>query len=165
MIKPSRSPFASPVLFVKKPDGSLTFCVDYRMLNAITIKDRFPLPRAQDLIDRLAGARYFSSLDLRSGYWQVKIKVDDVHKSAFITRYGQNEWIVMPFGITNAPATFQRAMNNMLNPHLDTFVVVYLDDVLIFSKTLEDHFQHLQAVFNLLSEHKCFIKLKKCSFF
>ena len=147
MIRPSKSPFASPVLFVKKPDGSLRFCVDYRMLNAVTIKDRFPLPRAQDLIDRLSGARYFTSLDLRSGYWQVKIKEEDVHKSAFITRYGQYEWLVMPFGMTNAPATFQRAMNNMLNAHLDSFVVVYLDDVLIFSKTIEDHFKHLEAIF------------------
>lgn len=162
LVKPSRSAYAAPVLFVKKPDGSLRFCIDYRALNSITHKDKFPLPRAQDLIDRLAGAKYFTGLDLRSGYWQIRIDDDHTHKTAFITRYGQYEWMVLPMGLTNAPSTFQRVMNNLFDKYMDQFVVVYLDDVLIFSKDADSHFRHLQLVFDLLQKHQFYVKLKKC---
>ena len=153
------------MLFVKKPDGSLRFCTDYRALNKVTVKDSYPLPRHEDLMDRLGGARYFTSLDLRSGYWQCRIKDADVHKTAFHTRYGLYEWTVMPFGLTNAPATFMRSMNNLFGQLLDRGVLVFLDDILIYSGSQEEHVRLLREVLQLLRQHQFYCKLKKCTFF
>jgi hypothetical protein len=163
-IRPSTSEYGAPILFARKADGSLRLCVDYRALNAITIKDRGPLPRMDELFDHLHGARYFTSLDLWSGYHQCRIHPDDVHKTAFQTRYGLYEFLVMPFGLTNAPAAFMRLMHTVLKPYLDKFVVVYLDDVLIYSKTEADHITHINAVLSTLASENLRVKISKCSF-
>ncbi len=163
-IRPSVSPFGAPILFVKKKDGSMRMCVDYRMLNKITVKNRYPLPRIDDLLDRLHGAQYFSKLDLASGYHQIRIKAEDVHKTAFRTRYGHYEYLVMPFGLCNAPATFQRLMNDLFRAELDDFVLVYLDDILIFSRTEEEHRQHVARVLEILQENQLYAKMSKCEF-
>jgi hypothetical protein len=163
-IQPSKSPYGAPVLFVKKKDGSLRMCVDYRMLNKITVKNKHPLPRIDELLDQLSGARYFSKLDLRSGYWQVPVAAEDTVKTAFKTRYGLFEFKVMPFGLTNAPATFQAMMNHVLAPFVDKFVANILDDILIYSKTLEEHVEHLRQVLEKLREFKLYAKLSKCEF-
>ena len=163
-IKPSASPYGSPILFVKKKDGSMRMCVDYRALNKLTIKNRYPLPRIDDLLDRLHGAKFFSKIDLASGYHQIPIKPEDTHKTAFRTRYGHYEFLVLPFGLCNAPATFQRMMNDIFRDHLDRFVLVYLDDILIFSKTAEEHERHVRTVLELLRKHKLYAKMKKCEF-
>jgi hypothetical protein len=133
-IRPSVSPYGAPVLFVHKKDGTLRLCVDYRALNKITIKNRYPLPRVEDLTDRLTGAKYFTKIDLYSGYHQVRIREEDVPKTAFRTRYGHFEFLVLPFGLTNAPATFMTMMNDIFCEFLDQFVVVYLDDILVYRK-------------------------------
>jgi hypothetical protein len=164
LIRPSTSPYGAPVLFVRKKDGTLRMCIDYRGLNAITIKNKYPLPRIDELLDRLYGAKYFSKLDLRSGYWQVRINTEDVPKTAFRTRYGHYEFLVLPFGLTNAPATFMRLMNEILFPYLDKFVLVYLDDILIYSQTREEHLNHLQLVLDALRKHQFFAKFDKCEF-
>ena len=164
-IRPSKSPFGAPILFVKKKEGTLRMCMDYRALNKITIKNRYPLPRIDELLDKLNGARYFTKIDLRSGYHQIRVQPTDVHKTAFRTRYGHFEFTVMPFGLTNAPATFQESMNNILREFLDQFVVVYLDDILIFSRTKEEHGQHLRKVLGVLRRHQFYAKLSKCEFF
>ena len=161
----STSPFGAPVLFVKKKSGQLRLCVDYRFLNAITVKNKFPLPRTDDLFDQLAGARYFSSLDLRSGYHQIRIKDADVHKTAFRTPFGSFEFLVLPFGLCNAPATFQALMQQLFADFLDHFVLVYLDDILIFSRTADEHLEHLTQVFKVLREHKLYCNPDKCLFF
>jgi hypothetical protein len=163
-IQPSSSPFAAPLLFVKKKSGELRMCVDYRALNNITVKNKYPLPLIGDLLDRLTGAKYFTSLDLRSGYHQVRISEGDVEKTAFTTRYGQFEYLVMPFGLTNAPSTFQALMNRILQPYLDNFVVVYLDDILIYSKTFEDHVTHVRLVLEALRTNELRCALDKCTF-
>ena len=163
-IQPSTSPYGAPILFVKKKDGSLRMCVDYRMLNKITIKNKHPLPRIDELLDQLTGARYFTKLDLRSGYYQVPIAPGDIPKTAFRTRYGHFEFRVMPFGLTNAPATFQAMMNHVLAPYVDKFVANLLDDILIYSKTLEEHLEHLRLVLGKLREFKLYVKLAKCEF-
>jgi hypothetical protein len=166
LIRPSCSPFASPVLFVRKKDGSLRMVIDYRLLNKITISDRYPLPRIDDLLDRLKGAKVFSSLDLLSGYHQVRLRKEDVPKTAFRTPFGLYEFLVLPFGLTNAPATFQRLMNEVFHDYIrEGFVVVYLDDVLIYSKTEEEHLGQLERVFTRPREHQLLAKLVKCSFF
>lgn len=163
-IRPSVSPFGAPVLFVRKKTGELRLCVDYRMLNRITVKNRYPLPRIDDLLDRLNGAKYFSKLDLASGYHQIRVREEDIPKTAFRTRYGHYEYTVMPFGLCNAPATFQRLMNDIFRPYLDKFVLVYLDDILIYSSSPEEHRQHVEAVLKLLSDHNLYAKRSKCEF-
>ena len=164
-IRPSTSPFGAPVLFVHKKEGTLRLCVDYRALNKVTIKNRYPLPRIEELMDRIAGAKYFSKIDLYSGYHQIRIKEEDVPKTAFRTRYGHYEFLVLPFGLTNAPATFMTLMNDIFRDHLDEFVIVYLDDILIYSKTREDHAEHLRAVLTTLREHQLYAKAQKCELF
>jgi hypothetical protein len=145
-ICPSASPWGCPALFVKKKDNSLRLCVDYRPLNAVTIKNKYPLPRIDILFDQLARAKVFSKIDLRSGYHQIKIKPCDIPKMAFSTRYGLYEYLVMSFGLTNSPAYFMYLMNSVFMPELDKFVVVFIDDILIYSKTKEDHANHLRVV-------------------
>jgi len=142
-IQPSKSPYGALIIFVKKKDGSLRMCVDYRALNKMTVKNKYPLPRIDDLLDRLCGATIFSSLDLHSGYNQIRIKEEDIPKTAFRTRYGHYEFRVLPFGLTNAPATFMTLMNDIFRPLLDTCVIVFLDDILVYSKTPIEHDQHL----------------------
>ena len=164
-IRPSASPYASPVLFVPKKDGTLRICYDYRALNKQTIKDRYPLPRIDDLLDRLRRAKYFSKIDLKSGYNQIQVLEEHVHKTAFKTRYGNYECLVMPFGLCNAPGTFQRLMNDLFRPFLDRFVIVYLDDILIFSETLEEHQQHVSQVLKILQEEQLYAARQKCELF
>jgi hypothetical protein len=164
-IRPSVSPYGAPILFVRKKDGSLRMCVDYRALNKITIKNKYPLPRIDELLDRLHGAKFFSKLDLMSGYHQVRIKDQDVFKTAFRTRYGHYEFRVLPFGLTNAPATFMRLMNDIFRPLLDKYVIIYLDDILIYSKTKEEHESHLKTVLDILRRHQLYAKLSKCDLF
>eukprot|EP00896_Chara_braunii_P022071 GBG79947.1 hypothetical protein CBR_g30210 [Chara braunii] len=149
-IRPSSSPYGAPVLFVRKKNKDLRLCIDYRKLNAQTVKNAGPLPRIDDLLERLGGAKYFSKLDLKSGYHQISIQPNDCYKTAFKTRYGHFEWVVMPFGLTNAPATFQAAMTNEFRAMLDRFVLVYLDDILVYSRSLEDHLGHLRQVLETL---------------
>ncbi|GJV07555.1 putative reverse transcriptase domain-containing protein [Tanacetum coccineum] len=163
-IRPSHSPWGAPVLFVKKKDGSLRMCIDYRELNKLTVKNRYPLPRIDDLFDQLQGSRFFSKIDLRSGYHQLRVHEDDIPKTAFRTRYGHFEFTVMPFGLTNAPAIFMDLMNRVCKPYLDKFVIVFIDDILIYSKTKEDHEVHLGLVLELLRKEKLYAKFSKCEF-
>ncbi|KAJ0577600.1 putative nucleotidyltransferase, Ribonuclease H [Helianthus annuus] len=163
-IRPSSSPWGAPVLFVKKKDGSMRLCIDYRELNKVTIKNRYPLPRIDDLFDQLQGASYFSKIDLRSGYHQLRVRDEDVHKTAFRTRYGHYEFLVMPFGLTNAPAAFMDLMNRVCKPYLDKFVIVFIDDILIYSKNQADHEKHLRCILKLLQREKLYAKFSKCEF-
>ena len=163
-IRPSNSPCGAPVLFVKKKDGSLRLCVDYRALNAITVRDRYPLPLIDNLIDQLRVAVIFTALDLRGAYNLVRVRHGDEWKTAFRTRYGQYEYLVMPFGLTNAPAVFQRLMNDLFRDYLDQFVVVYLDDILVFSKRQEDHVEHVRIVLKVLLDNGLYCKFSKCEF-
>jgi transposase InsO family protein len=165
IIRVSSSPYAAAIVMTLKKDGSLRLCIDYRWLNKITIKDKFPLPRIDDTIEALYGARYFSTLDLISGYWQIEIDEADKHKTAFICELGLFEFNRMPFGLTNAPSTFQRAMNNIFRTVLYKYVVVYLDDIIIYSKTFEDHLKHLAEVFSLLKDAGMRLNRTKCEFF
>lgn len=152
------------MLFVKKKDGSLRLCIDYRQLNKLTVKNKYPLPRIDDLFDQLKGASVFSKIDLRSRYYQLKVKECDILKTAFRTRYGHYEFLVMPFGLTNAPTTFMDLMNRIFQPYLDQFVVVFIDDILVYSKSEKDHEQHLQIVLQILREKQLYGKLSKCEF-
>jgi Reverse transcriptase (RNA-dependent DNA polymerase) len=163
-IQPSTSPYDAPILFVQKKDGSLRMVIDYRALNRQTVKNRYPMPRIDDTLDQLRGATMFSSLDLTSGYHPIRISDDDVPKTAFRTPAALFEWRVLPFGLTNAPATFQTAMNAIFAPCLHKFVLVYLDDILIYSKSAEEHREHLRKGLDLLRKHKLYANLKKCSF-
>jgi hypothetical protein len=164
-IRPSVSPWGAPVLFVKKKDDTLRMCIDYRQLNNVTIKNKYPLPMINDLFDQLGGVSIFSKIDLRLGYHQVRIKGEDVHKIAFRTRYGHYEFVVVPFGLTNSPATFMCLMNNVLNKFLDKFVLVFIDDILIYSKNRKEHDEHLILVLQVLREHQLYAKFNKCEFF
>jgi hypothetical protein len=164
-IRPSMSPWGAPVLFVKKKDGTLRLCIDHRQINKVTIKNRYPLPRIDDLFDQLGGASIFSKIELRSGYCQVSIKGEYIHKTTFRTWYGHYEFVVLPFGLTNAPATFMCLMNNVLSKFLDKFVLVFIDDILIYSKNIEEHEEHLRIVLQVLREHQLYAKLSKCDFF
>uniref|UniRef100_A0A388JVD5 Reverse transcriptase domain-containing protein n=1 Tax=Chara braunii TaxID=69332 RepID=A0A388JVD5_CHABU len=163
-IRPSSSPYGAPVLFVRKKNKDLRLCIDYRKLNAQTVKNAGPLPRIDDLLERLGGAKYFSKLDLKSGYHQISIWPNDCYKSAFKTWYRHFEWVVMPFGLTNAPTTFQAAMTNEFRAMLDRFVLVYLDDILVYSRTLEDHLGHLRRVLETLRRAKYRANRDKCEF-
>jgi hypothetical protein len=163
-IRPSSSPWGCPAIFVKKKDQTLRMCVDYRPLNEVTIKNKYPLPRIDILFDQLTGARVFSKIDLRSGYHQIRIRPKDIPKTAFTTRYGLFEYLVMSFGLTNAPAHFMYLMNSVFMPELDKFVVVFIDDILIYSKNEEEHAQHLRVVLTRLREHQLYAKFSKCVF-
>ena len=136
-------------MFVKKKDGSLRMYIDYRMLNSVTMKNKYPLPRIDDLFDQLQSTRVFSKIDLRSGYYQLRIREQDVHKTAFRTRYGHFEFLVMPFGLTNMPTAFMDMMQRVFRPYLDQFVIVFIDDILIYSDTVEQHEEHLRTAFKL----------------
>jgi hypothetical protein len=163
-IRPSTSPWGCPALFVKKKDESLRLCVDYHPLNAVTIKNKYPLPRIDVLFDQLVGAKVFSKIDLRSGYHQIKIRASDIPKTAFSTRYGLYEYLVMTFGLTNAPAYFMYLMNSVFMPELDKFVVVFIDDILVYSKNEDEHTEHLHIVLQRLHDHRLYAKLSKCDF-
>jgi hypothetical protein len=162
-IRPSKSEWGCPALFVKKED-TLRMCVDYRPLNAITIKNKYPLPHIDVLFDQLAKAKVFSKIDLRSDYHQIKIRPQDILKTAFSTRYGLYEYLVMSFGLTNAPTYFMFLMNIVFMPELDKFVVVFIDDILVYSENEKDHEEHLRIVLTRLRDHKLYAKFSKCKF-
>jgi hypothetical protein len=163
-IRPSSSPWGAPVLFVQKKDGSQQMCVDYRSLNVVTVKNKYLLPRIEDLFDQMRGARVFSKIDLRSGYHQMKIRLSDIPKTAFSTRYGLYEFTVMSFGLTNAPSYFMNLMNKMFMKYLDRFIVVSIDDILIHSKSDSDHEEHLRLVLQKLRDNQLYAKYSKCEF-
>ncbi|GJU98295.1 putative reverse transcriptase domain-containing protein [Tanacetum coccineum] len=163
-IRPSSSPWGAPVLFVKKKDGSFRMCIDYQELNKLTIKNRYPLSRIDDLFDQLQGFSVYSKIDLRYGYHQLRIREEDIPITAFRTRYGHYEFQVMPFRLTNAPAIFMDLMNRVCKPYLDKFVIVLIDDILIYSKNKEEHGEHLKTILNLLRSEKLYTKISKCDF-
>ena len=164
-IRPSVSPFGAPVLFVPKKDGGVRMCVDYRALNKVTVHNRYPLPRIDELLDRLQGSRFFTKIDLRSGYYQIRMHPDSIQKTAFRTRYGHFEFLVLPFGLTNAPATFMHLMHQIFREQLDKFIVIFLDDILVYSQTLQDHIDHVRRTLQVLRDHQLYAKVSKCAFF
>jgi hypothetical protein len=163
-IRPNSSPWGAPVLFLSKKDGSRRMCVDYRSLNEVIIKNKYPLPWIEDLFDQMKGAKIFSKIDLRSGYHQLKIRAKDVPKTAFTMRYGLYEFLVMSFGLTNAPAYFMNLMNKVFMEYLDQFVVVFINDILIYSPNKETHEDHLRLVLQKLRDNQLYAKFSKCDF-
>ncbi|KAK9098545.1 hypothetical protein Syun_025590 [Stephania yunnanensis] len=149
---------------MKKKDGSLRLCIDYRQLDKVTVKNKYPLPRIDDLFDQLTGAQWFSKIDLRSGYHQLRIRAEDSEKTAFRTRYGHYQFTIMPFGLTNAPTVFMDLMHRVLREYLDRFVIVFIDDILIYSTTREDHGEHLRIILQTLRDHRLYAKFSKCEF-
>nr|GEZ63922.1 putative reverse transcriptase domain-containing protein [Tanacetum cinerariifolium] len=162
--RPSSSPWGAPVLFVKKKDGSFWMCIDYLELNKLMIKNRYPLPMIDDLFDQLQGSSVYSKIDLRSGYHQLRVREEDIPKTAFRTRYGHYEFQVMPFGLTNAPAVFMDLMNRVCKPYLDKFVIIFIDDILIYSKDEKEQKEHLKAILELLKKDELYAKFSKCEF-
>ncbi|KAJ0507828.1 putative nucleotidyltransferase, Ribonuclease H [Helianthus annuus] len=162
--RPSFSPWGAPVLFVKKKDGTFRMCIDYRELNKLTIKNRYPLPRIDDLFDQLQGSSFYSKIDIRSGHHQLRIQEESLLMTTFRTCYGHYEFLVMPFGLTNAPALFMDLMNRVSKPYLDKFVIVFIDDILIYSRTKAEHEQHLRTILELLKKEQLYAKFSKCEF-
>ncbi|GJR13817.1 reverse transcriptase domain-containing protein [Tanacetum coccineum] len=163
-IRPSSSPWGAPILFVKKKDGSFRMCIDYRELNKLTVKNCYPLPRIDDLFDQLQGSSIYLKINLRSGYHQLRVREEDIPKTAFRTRYGHYEFQVMPFGLTNAPAVFMDLMNRVCKPYLDKFVIVFIDDILIYSRDEKEHEEHLKTILELLKKEELYAKFSKCEF-
>ncbi|GJW05643.1 putative reverse transcriptase domain-containing protein [Tanacetum coccineum] len=163
LIRPSSSHWGAPVLFFKKKDGSFWMCIDYQELNNLTVKNRYPLPRIDQLFDHLQGSSVYSKIDLRSGYHQLRVCEVDIPKTSFRTRYGHYEFQVMPFGLTNAPAVFMDLMNRVCKPYLD-FVIVFINDILIYSKSKQEHGEHIKLILELLKKEELYAKFSKCEF-
>lgn len=163
IIRPGQSPFSSPILLVKKKDGSWRFCADYSQLNSLTIKNKYPIPLIDELLYEL-GAKWYAKIDLRAGYHQVRMAQEDIEKTAFRTHQGHFEFIAMPFGLTNALATIQNLMNHIFQPYLRKFVLVFFDDIMVYSKSLQEHCEHLKKVSEILRENKLYVKASKCDF-
>lgn len=164
IIQLSISPFSSPVLIVKKKDGTWRFCTDYRALNTATIKDKFPIPTVEDMIDELYGALYFTKPDLRVGYHQIRVGDSDIPKTTFKTHNGHYEYLVMPFGQCNAPSTFQAVMNSIFRPHLRKFIIVFFNDILVYSPSWQMQLQHVKTALDTLRRHKFYVKMSMCEF-
>jgi hypothetical protein len=163
-IRPSTSPFASSMVSVKKKDGTMRMCIDYKALNKKTIKKRYPIPMIDELIDELHGAVYFLKIDLRSGYHRIRVREEDIHKTTFICHYGHYEFLVTPFGLTNAPTIFQSCMNHIFNKQLRKFLLAFFDDLLIYNKIGEEHLRHVDEILNIMEEQSLFAKEAKCEF-
>ena len=163
-IRPSTSPWGTPVLFAKKKDKTLHLCIDYRKLNRVTIKNRYPLPRIDDLFDQLRGAQVYSKIDLRTGYHQLKVKEADIPKTAFRTWYGHFEFTIMHFSLTNVPVAFMDLMHRVFQPYLNQFVVVFVDNILIYFQSEEEHKDHLRIVLQALRDHQLYAKFSRCEF-
>jgi hypothetical protein len=164
LIHPNASPWGSPILFVDKQDGTFRLCVDYRKLNEVTIKNKYPLPKIEDLFDQLNGSKVFFKIDIRTGYHQLKVSESDIPKTGFTTCYGLFEYTVMSLGLTNAPTYFMNLMNKVFMKFLDKFVGIFIYDILVYSKTKEEHREHLRLVLGTLWEHQLYAKFSKCEF-